>query len=75
MESKTVDDLKAVLFTPAGKRLSQAHTGYTTLTLNEVAQLKGYLHEYYEQGGYKPKPIINQIFCSPALCDIFTGIA
>ncbi len=46
MESKTVDDLKAVLFSPAGKRLSQAHTGYTTLTVNEVAQLKGYLHEY-----------------------------
>ncbi len=67
MESKTVDDLKAVLFTPAGKRLSQAHTGYTTLTLNEVAQLKGYLHEFYEQGGYKPKPIINQIL-------LFTGL-
>jgi hypothetical protein len=67
MESKTVDDLKGVLFTPVGKRLSQAHTGYTTLTINEVAQLKGYLHEYYEQGGYKPKAIINQIL-------LFTGL-
>ena len=71
MESKTVDDLKAVLFSPGGKRLSQAHTGYTTLTLDEVARLKGYLHEYYEQGGYKPKAIINQILLFTGLVLIF----
>jgi hypothetical protein len=71
MESKTVDDLKAVLFSPGGKRLSQAHTGYTTLTENEIAQLKGYLHEYYEKGGYKPKTIINQILLFTGLVLIF----
>jgi hypothetical protein len=71
MESKTVDDLKAVLFSPAGKRLSQAHTGYTTLTMDELAQLKGYLHEYYEKGGYKPKTVINQVLLFTGLVLIF----
>lgn len=71
MESKTVDDLKAVLFSPGGKRLSQAHTGYTSLTENELAQLKGYLHEYFETGGYKPKAIINQILLFAGLVLIF----
>jgi hypothetical protein len=71
MESKTVDDLKAVLLNPGGKRLSQAHVGYTALTGNELAQLKGYLHEYYEMGGYKPKPIINQILLFTGLVLIF----
>jgi hypothetical protein len=54
-----------------GKRLSQAHSGYSSLTIEEVAQLKGYMHEYYEKGGYKPKPIINQILLFSGLTLIF----
>jgi hypothetical protein len=70
-ESKTVDDLKTSLISPVGKRLSQAHSGYSSLTIEEVAQLKGYMHEYYEKGGYKPKPIINQILLFSGLTLIF----
>jgi hypothetical protein len=71
MESGTVDDLKASLLNPAGKRLSEVHTGYATLTVQELAQLKGYLHEYYAGGGYKPKTVINQILLFTGLVLIF----
>jgi hypothetical protein len=70
-ESKTLDDLQTALFTPAGKRLAEVHTGYNELTPIELAQIKGFLHEYYEQGGYKPKPIVNQIILFIGLILLF----
>jgi hypothetical protein len=71
MESRNLDDLKTILLAPGGKKLSEAHAGYTTLTLYEVAQLKGFLQEYYDHGGYKQKPVINQILLFTGLVVIF----
>ena len=51
-KSKSLDDLRAVLLAPSGKRLIQAHAGYAALTETELVQLKGYLLEYEEQGGF-----------------------
>jgi hypothetical protein len=59
--NKSTDDLKAVLLTPTGKRIMVAHTGYANLTTEQLVQLKAFLIEYYEQGGYMNKPVVNQL--------------
>ena len=69
--SKKLEDLKAVLQTPSGKRLSVAHTGYSTLTDDQLVKLKGFLLDYYEQGGYKPRPVINRLLYFSALVVLF----
>jgi len=59
--SKSLDDLRATLHSPSGKRLTVAHTGYTALTDDELSKIKGYLLEYYEQGGYRPKRVVDRL--------------
>jgi hypothetical protein len=56
----SLEDLKRSLLNPVGKKLMAAHEGFTGLNDQQVLQLKGYLQEYYEQGGYSHKPNINQ---------------
>jgi hypothetical protein len=69
--TKTLDDLKSVLHSPTGKRLSIAHTGYTNLTDDQLVKLKGYLTDYYEKGGYKPRPVINRLIYFSGLSLVF----
>ncbi len=59
--SKSLDDLRAVLHSPSGKRLTVAHTGYRALSDDELSKIKGYLLEYYEQGGYHPKRKVDKL--------------
>jgi hypothetical protein len=69
--SKTLEDLRTVLLTPSGKRLAQAHTGYTTLTEEELVQLKGFLIEYHEMGGYHSRPVIDRLLYFLGLVVLF----
>jgi len=69
--TKSLDDLRAVLFSPMGKRLALAHAGYSGLTEVELVQIKGFLQEYYEQGGYKPRKIIDRVLFFSILVVIF----
>lgn len=69
--SKSLDELKSALQSPTGKRMSKAHSGYTSLSDDQMLQLKGYLLSYYELGGYKPRPIINRLLVFIALTVLF----
>jgi hypothetical protein len=70
-KSKSLEDLKAVLYTPSGKRLIQAHSGYTALTEEELVQLKGFLIEFEEMGGVHARPIIDRLLYFIALVILF----
>jgi cytochrome c553 len=69
--TKSLDDLRASLISPAGKKLEQSHTGYGALTEQELVQLKGFLIEYDEAGGYHPKPVIDRLLYFIGLVVIF----
>ena len=69
--TKTLEDLKNVLHSPVGKRLSIAHTGYTNLTDDQLVKLKGYMMDYYEQGGYEPRSVINRLVYFSGLSLLF----
>ena len=68
---KTLGELKQSLHNPVGKKLMAAHTGYTSLDDQQLLQLKGFLQNYYEQGGYSHKPNINQRLFFLALVVLF----
>lgn len=59
--SKTLGDLQNSLVSPGGKVLSRAHAGFQSLTEVQVAQLKGFLTTFYNEGGYTHPPIINRL--------------
>lgn len=59
--SKTLGDLQNSLVSPGGKLLSRAHAGFQSLTEMQVAQLKGFLTTFYNEGGYTHPPIINRL--------------
>jgi hypothetical protein len=69
--SKTVDDLKSTLLSPGGKVLSRSHAGYQALTDLQVAQIKGFLTTFYEEGGYTHPPVINRLLYFLGLVVIF----
>jgi len=69
--AKTLGELKNVLITPSGKRMSEAHKGYSNLTDEQLVYLKGYLLSYYQQGGYKPRPVINRLLYFLGILTLF----
>jgi hypothetical protein len=70
-KSKTLEDLRTVLFSPSGKRLTLAHAGYSTLTEEELVQIKGFLIEYNEKGGYHARPVIDRLLYFLGLVVLF----
>lgn len=61
-------DFKTAIQNPTGKIMLQAHSGDTILTNKELLQLKGFLFEFYHDGGYKAKPVVNKLFIFIGLC-------
>lgn len=69
--AKPLEALKAVLHTPSGKRMTEAHKGYADLTDEQLVYLKGYLLSYYEKGGYKQRPVINRLLYFLGILTLF----
>ncbi len=57
---KTTEDFKNVLMNPSGKKMIEVHKNYD-FSDDEIVMLKGFLNEYYEMGGIKPKPVISKL--------------
>jgi hypothetical protein len=68
---KSLTDLKGVLHQPVGKKMTQSHAGFNSLTDEQVLYLKGYLLSYYQGGGYQQRPIINNLLVFLALAVLF----
>ena len=57
---KNTEDLKNVLLNPTGKKMTEVHKNYD-FDEHQIVLLKGYLHEFYDMGGIKHKPVINKL--------------
>lgn len=69
--TKSLNDLKSALHNPVGKKMVEAHNGFTSLNDEQILQLKGYLLDFHEQGGYKARPVINRLLLFIALTILF----
>ncbi len=67
---KKLDDLKNVLLSPSGNKLTEVHANYQ-LNDNQIMMLKGFMQEFYSQGGYKPKPVIDRLLIFIGLLMLF----
>ena len=68
---KSTGDLKSALLKPVGNKLTEAHAGYSNLNDAQLVQLKGFLYNYYQQGGYKSRPLVNRLLMFSALVVVF----
>jgi hypothetical protein len=68
---KELDDLRQTLQSPVGKKIASVHNGYQSLNDEQLVQLKGFLLNYYEQGGYHPRPVINKLLLYLGLVVLF----
>lgn len=56
-KGRSVDELKNILLSPSGKRMSEAHRGYT-LSNGQVAELNAFLVSVAHDAPPKPKPML-----------------
>lgn len=63
---KQYGELKNVLLSPSGNKLSEVHSNYQ-LDDNQIIMLHGFLQEFHNQGGVKTKPVIDRLL-------LFTGL-
>jgi hypothetical protein len=65
------DELKRMLQNPTGKKMTEAHSDYGTLSDEQIILLKAYLLDFYQQGGYPGRPVINKLLIYLALTVVF----
>ena len=67
---KNYNELKNVLLTPSGKKLTEVHSNYQ-LNNDQIILLQGFMQEFYNQGGIKPKPVIDRLLLFMGLLMLF----
>lgn len=60
MCEKKYNELKNVLLTPSGNKLTEVHSNYQ-LNDDQIILLQGFMQEFYKEGGIKPKPVIDRL--------------
>ena len=67
---KSLDEFENVLLNPTGRKMSEVHTNYN-FGDEQVILLKGFMQEFYELGGIRPKPVIDRLLLFIGLLLLF----